>query len=63
MPGSNTDFTSSSGSVQNSVLMRIFGLEKGDSLEDWRKWPNKELHNLYSSPNDIRMIKSRRWDV
>jgi hypothetical protein len=29
---------------------------------DWRKLHNEELHNLYSSPNIIRMIKSRiRW--
>jgi hypothetical protein len=27
---------------------------------DWRKLHNEELHNLYSSPNIIRMIKSRR---
>jgi hypothetical protein len=27
---------------------------------DWRKLHNKELHNLYSSPNIFRMIKSRR---
>jgi hypothetical protein len=27
---------------------------------DWRKLQNEELHNLYSSPNIIRMIKSRR---
>jgi hypothetical protein len=27
---------------------------------DWRKLLNEELHNLYSSPNVIRMIKSRR---
>jgi hypothetical protein len=34
---------------------------------DWRKLPNEKLHNLYSSPNIIRMIKSRRmrwaWHV
>jgi hypothetical protein len=34
---------------------------------DWRKLHNEELHNLYSSPNKIRMIKSRRirwaWHV
>jgi hypothetical protein len=27
---------------------------------DWRKLHNEELHNLYSSPNIIRLIKSRR---
>jgi hypothetical protein len=27
----------------------------------WRKLHNEELHNLYSSPSIIRMIKSRRW--
>jgi hypothetical protein len=29
-------------------------------MGDWRKLHNEELHNLYSSPNRIRMIKSRR---
>jgi hypothetical protein len=34
---------------------------KGNEVTgDWRKLPNKELHNLYCSPNIIRMIKSRR---
>jgi hypothetical protein len=28
--------------------------------EDWRKLPNEELHNLYSSPNIISMMKLRR---
>jgi hypothetical protein len=27
---------------------------------EWRKWHNEKLHNLYSSPNIIRQIKSRR---
>jgi hypothetical protein len=27
---------------------------------EWRKWHNKELHDLYSSPSIIRIIKSRR---
>jgi hypothetical protein len=40
--------------------MSVFGLEKETVVEGWRKWPSKELHNLYSSPNDVRMIKSRR---
>jgi hypothetical protein len=42
------------------VLRRIFG-PKGDEVTgDWRKLLNEELHNLYSSPNIIRMMKSRR---
>jgi hypothetical protein len=32
----------------------------GDVTTDWRKLTNEELHNLYSSSNIIRMIKSRR---
>jgi hypothetical protein len=40
---------------ENRVLRRIFGL-----TGDWRKLHNEELHNLYSSPYVIRMIKSRR---
>jgi hypothetical protein len=42
------------------VLRRIFGPKRDDVTEDWRKLHNEELHNLYSSPNIIRMIKSRR---
>jgi hypothetical protein len=45
---------------ENRVLRRIFG-PKGDEVTgDWRKLHNEELHNLYSSPNIIRMIKSKR---
>jgi hypothetical protein len=44
------------------VLRRIFGPKRDDVAGDWRKLHNEELHNLYSSPNIIRMIKSRmRW--
>jgi hypothetical protein len=42
------------------VLRRIFGPRRDDVTGDWRKLRNEELHNLYSSPNIIRMIKSRR---
>jgi hypothetical protein len=38
----------------------IFGPKRDDVTGDWRKLHNEELHNLYSSPNIIRMIKSRR---
>jgi hypothetical protein len=44
----------------NGVLRRIFG-PKGDEVTgDWRKLHNEDLHNLYSSPSIITMIKSRR---
>jgi hypothetical protein len=42
------------------VLRRIFGLKKDEIIGGWRKLHNEELHNLYSLPNVIRMIKSRR---
>jgi hypothetical protein len=42
------------------VLRRIFGPKRDEVTEGWRKLHNEELHNLYSSPNIIRMIKSRR---
>jgi hypothetical protein len=45
---------------ENRVLRRIFGPERDDVTVEWRKLHNEELHNLYSSPNIIRQIKSRR---
>jgi hypothetical protein len=44
---------------ENRVL-RIFGLKRDEVIKGCRKLHNEELHNLYSSPNIIRMIKSRR---
>jgi hypothetical protein len=41
-------------------LRRIFGPKKDGVTEGWRKLYNEELHNLYSSPTIIRIIKSRR---
>jgi hypothetical protein len=41
------------------VLRRIFG-PKMEENRSWRKVHNDELHNLYSSPNIVRVIKSRR---
>jgi hypothetical protein len=43
---------------ENRVL-RIFG-PKREEDESWRKLHNDELHSLYSSPNIVRVIKSRR---
>jgi hypothetical protein len=45
---------------ENRVLRRIFGPKRDEVTEEWRKLHNEELHNLYSSPNKIRTIKSRR---
>jgi hypothetical protein len=41
-------------------LRRIFGPRRDEVTGDWRKLHYEELHNLYSSPNIIRMIKSKR---
>jgi hypothetical protein len=44
------------------VLRRIFGPKTDEVTGDWRKLHNEELHNLYSSPSIIRVIKSRiKW--
>jgi len=40
------------------VLRRIFGPRRDEVTEEWRKLHNKELNDLYSSPNNIRVIKS-----
>jgi hypothetical protein len=45
---------------ENGVLRRIFELKRNEVTGGWRKLHNEELHNLYSSPSKIRMIKSRR---
>jgi hypothetical protein len=44
---------------ENRVLRRIFGPQGDEVTGGWRKVHNEELHNLYSSPSIIRVIKSR----
>jgi hypothetical protein len=44
----------------NRVLRRIFGPRRDEITGEWRKLHNEELNDLYSSPNIVRMIKSRR---
>jgi hypothetical protein len=50
---------------KNRVLRRIFGLKRDEVTGEWRRQHNKELNDLYSSPNIIWVIKSRRirWAV
>jgi hypothetical protein len=44
------------------VLRRIFGPKRDEATGEWRSLHNEELNDLYSSPNIIRVIKSRmRW--
>jgi hypothetical protein len=44
---------------ENRVLRKIFG-PKREEDGSWRKLHNDEVHDLYSSPNIVRVIKSRR---
>jgi hypothetical protein len=47
---------------ENRVLRRIFGPKRDEATGEWRKLHIGELHNLYSSPDIIRQIKTRmRW--
>ena len=48
---------------ENMVLRRIFGPRKGEVTGEWKRLHNEELNNFYSSPNIVRVIKSRimRW--
>jgi hypothetical protein len=42
------------------VLRRIFGPKRGEVTGEWRRLHKKELYAVYSSPNIIRVIKSKR---
>jgi len=45
---------------ENMVLRRMFGPRRDAVTEEWRRLHNVELNDLYSSPNIVRVIKSRR---
>jgi len=45
---------------ENRVLRRIFGPGRDEVPAEWRRFHNEELNDLYSSPNIVRVIKSRR---
>jgi hypothetical protein len=46
--------------LENRVLRKIFMPKRNEVTGEWRRLHNKELYALYSSPNIIRVIKSRR---
>jgi hypothetical protein len=52
---------------ENGMLRRIFGHKREEVTGGWRRLHNEELHNLNSSPNIIRVIKSKKmgwtWHV
>jgi len=45
---------------ENMVLRGIFGPRRDDVMGEWRRLHNEELNDLYSSPNIVQVIKSRR---
>jgi len=45
---------------ENMVLRRIFGPRRDEGTGEWRRLHNEEPNDLYSSPNIVRVIKSRR---
>ena len=46
--------------LEIKVLRKLFGAKRDEITGEWRKLHNAELHALYSSPNIIRNLKSRR---
>jgi hypothetical protein len=44
----------------NRVLRSIFGSKRDEVTAEWRRLHNEEINDLYSSPNIVRVIKSRR---
>ena len=43
----------------NMIMRKVFGPKRDDITREWRRLHNEELHDLYSSTNIIRVIKSR----
>jgi len=49
--------------LQNMVLRRIFGPMRDEVMGEWRRLHNEELNDLYSSPNIVQVLKSRRIEM
>jgi hypothetical protein len=45
---------------ENRVLRRVFGTKKDEVTGEWRRLRNEERNDLYSLPNIVRVVKSRR---
>jgi hypothetical protein len=45
---------------ENRVLRKVYGPKRVEVTGEWRKLHNEELNDLYSSPNIVRVVKSRR---
>jgi hypothetical protein len=45
---------------ENRVLRKVFGPKRDEVTGEWRKLHNKDLSDLYSLPNTVRVVKSRR---
>jgi len=45
---------------ENRVLRKIFGPKRDEVRREWKRLYNEELNYLYSSPNIVRVIKSKR---
>jgi hypothetical protein len=45
---------------ENRVLRKVFGPKRDEVKGEWRKLHNEELSDLYSLPNIVRVVKSRR---
>ena len=52
------------GFLEKRLLRKIFGPKRDEVTGDWRRLHNEEFYDLYSSPNIIRLTKSRRmrWE-